>query len=397
MSEAENMNDGNAQQPVESYRGKLLIQEPPLQVLPTLASILGLGPSIFLQQIHWWMQFGGGEKYLIVEEFDGRLWARVPPKILKKKFRFLDHRTLQRYISALEKMGVLLTENYNENRLDTTNWYSVNYEQLQKLEDAYNEEPDPDGSDDNVVSRNDILSLPKATQKKPATKRRNGNDILSLPRDDKMSLVHDDKMSLPLIRKKEREEVQQQDSENCAESVVVPAVVPAAVVDFENSKNNNGNDLASRIAKVVEILKPFKLAAKTIRTAALENIDHAEYVAHEFPGEEEADPQFWIGRQKGSIAGALRLRLENPAWQSTRDQERADKKQQTVLATAQREQQAQREASARAVEQQQAKAKTLEAKLFAAQTMGEFERLTDKTQAQVTCRNPVAQRLSQFA
>ena len=51
------------------------------------------------------MQFGGGEKIFDRQKFDGRLWARVPPKILKKKFRFLDHRTLQRYISALEKMG----------------------------------------------------------------------------------------------------------------------------------------------------------------------------------------------------------------------------------------------------------------------------------------------------
>ena len=33
---------------------KLLINEPPIQVLPTLATVIGLNRAIVLQQVHYW-------------------------------------------------------------------------------------------------------------------------------------------------------------------------------------------------------------------------------------------------------------------------------------------------------------------------------------------------------
>ena len=128
-------------------------------------------------------------------------------------------------------------------------------------------------------------------------------------------------------------------------------VEPTAVVDFENSKNGNNDDLESRIAKVVEILRPYKLAAKTIRDAARVSIEHAEYVSREFPHEEEADSQFWIGRSKGSTAGALRLRLENTDWQSSRDIAQQESDQQDAIEAEQRVRNEAQRATARAIEQ----------------------------------------------
>lgn len=34
---------------------QLLINEPPLQVLPTLAKTIGLNEAIVLQQVHYWL------------------------------------------------------------------------------------------------------------------------------------------------------------------------------------------------------------------------------------------------------------------------------------------------------------------------------------------------------
>ena len=35
--------------------GNLLINEPPLQVLPSLAAKIGLDNAIFIQQLHYWL------------------------------------------------------------------------------------------------------------------------------------------------------------------------------------------------------------------------------------------------------------------------------------------------------------------------------------------------------
>lgn len=48
----------------------LLINEPPLQVLPTLALKLGLNEAIILQQIYYWLNLEFNKN-----QFDGRLWV----------------------------------------------------------------------------------------------------------------------------------------------------------------------------------------------------------------------------------------------------------------------------------------------------------------------------------
>lgn len=170
----------------------------------------------------------------------------------------------------------------------------------------------------------------------------------------------------------------EQTSNNRKAKIVIE---PAAGVDFEDSKNGNGveHDLESRIAKVVEVLCSYKLAAKTIRDAAHANIEHAEYVAREFGHEKEADAQFWVGRSKGSTAGALRLRLENTDWQSSRDIAQQESDQQNAVKAEQRA----RVDAQREIEQKQSEQREFEAKVLVSRTMGEFERLTPQKQSQV--------------
>lgn len=107
---------------------KLLINEPPLQVLPSLALKLGLNGAIFLQQVHYWISMP------TAREREGRRWVYNSLPQWQEQFPFWSEDTIQRTIAALEKQGVLLSGNYNERSFDKTKWYTIDYEVLDALE-----------------------------------------------------------------------------------------------------------------------------------------------------------------------------------------------------------------------------------------------------------------------
>lgn len=84
---------------------KLLLSEPPLQILPTLATLVGLNESIVLQQLFYLLQqanFGkviGGQRWIFntYEE-----WQRT-------YFPFWSVITLKRTFASLEKSGLVIS------------------------------------------------------------------------------------------------------------------------------------------------------------------------------------------------------------------------------------------------------------------------------------------------
>jgi len=106
---------------------RLLIEEPPLQVLPSLAVAIGLHESLILQQIHYWLQRNG-------KDIDGRLWTYNSYPEWQKQFPFFSERTIQRLFRSLEEKKLLVTGNYNKLEIDRTKWYSIDYEELSILE-----------------------------------------------------------------------------------------------------------------------------------------------------------------------------------------------------------------------------------------------------------------------
>jgi len=102
---------------------KLLINEPPLQVLPTLAEKLGVNQAIILQQIHYW---------LIHSEHDieGHVWVYNTYKEWAEQFKWLKPRAIQKHIIQLEKAGYLIPGNFNKMRNDHTKWYRIDYDKL---------------------------------------------------------------------------------------------------------------------------------------------------------------------------------------------------------------------------------------------------------------------------
>lgn len=109
----------------------LLINEPALQVLPTLAAIAGLHEAIFIQQVHYWL---GSSRHV----FDGRYWIYNKVDDWHKQMPFMTKRTLERAIAHLKELGFLLiTQEYNERPTDRTSWYTIDYDLLDAARQEY--------------------------------------------------------------------------------------------------------------------------------------------------------------------------------------------------------------------------------------------------------------------
>lgn len=106
-----------------SKMNNLLISEPPLQVLPSLAKIVGLNEAIVLQQFNYWLEKSNNIR-------DGYKWIYNSYSKWNEQFPFWSNATLRRTINSLEKQGFLITANYNKAGFDKTKWYRINYERV---------------------------------------------------------------------------------------------------------------------------------------------------------------------------------------------------------------------------------------------------------------------------
>jgi len=105
----------------------LLINEYPLQVLPTLAVALGINEAIFLQQLHYWIDRAGSEH-------DDRLWVYNTMDEWLTQMPWLSHRTLERIIANLREKGfIVATAVFNESKMDRTLWYAIDYDKVESL------------------------------------------------------------------------------------------------------------------------------------------------------------------------------------------------------------------------------------------------------------------------
>lgn len=99
----------------------LLIQEPPLQVLPSLAVKVGLNGAILLQQLHYRSLISTNIK-------DGHKWVYKTYKEWQEEFPFWSTDTIERTVRKLEKDGyVISTSAHNRMKMDKTKWYRIDY------------------------------------------------------------------------------------------------------------------------------------------------------------------------------------------------------------------------------------------------------------------------------
>ncbi|NWQ41930.1 conserved phage C-terminal domain-containing protein [Bacillus sp. EB106-08-02-XG196] len=105
----------------------LLINEAPLMIVPSLAVKIGINEAVVLQQIHYWL---GRSKHQI----KGRKWVYNTYEDWQEQFPFWSISTIKRTFHSLEKLGVVVSDNWNAMKLDKTKWYTINYEQLANIE-----------------------------------------------------------------------------------------------------------------------------------------------------------------------------------------------------------------------------------------------------------------------
>ncbi len=123
---------------------RLLIDEPPLMVLPSLAAAIGLNEAIVLQQLHYWLGRSGKDR-------DGRRWIYNSYEEWERQFPFWSNKTIRRIIGSLETGKLILSANYNASAFDKTKWYTIDYEALAvAVDNAVVESPPRSGQIDHL-------------------------------------------------------------------------------------------------------------------------------------------------------------------------------------------------------------------------------------------------------
>lgn len=167
-----------------SNSSPLLINESPLQVLPSLAKALGNAEeAIILQQIQYWIN---NPKSGRVGE-DGRKYIRDTYQEWLIQFPWMNERTLKRRIKSLEDKKLILTANLNKSSYDRTKWYAIDYDELNKYLQmegdklAQSKVPnchDEKGQSDTIKDDNLTQPIPKTSTKtssKTSTKKNNSS------------------------------------------------------------------------------------------------------------------------------------------------------------------------------------------------------------------------------
>lgn len=112
---------------------KLLIDEPPLQVLKSLVIALGLEKAIVLQQIHWMLK--GGNSGQIGSDGHKYVWKSAQ-EFREDYFPFWTEQNIRKHIRGLEARGVLISHRMRRKVYDQTKFYRINYEALEDILEA---------------------------------------------------------------------------------------------------------------------------------------------------------------------------------------------------------------------------------------------------------------------
>lgn len=107
---------------------KLLINEPPLQVLPSLAEAIGLNEAIVIQQLHYWL-----ENPKVGFEKNGFKWVSNTYDEWQKNFPFWSTSTIKRIFTELEDRKFVVSGKFEVSDWSQRKAYRVNYELLDEV------------------------------------------------------------------------------------------------------------------------------------------------------------------------------------------------------------------------------------------------------------------------
>lgn len=111
-------------------KSHLLINEPALQVLPSLAKSIGLEEAIILQQLHYWLNNSKVEGRIE----NGEKWIYNSYQEWQDNFPFWSVQQIQRIFLNLEKGGVVISAKFDAKKHDQTKFYRIDYDALCAME-----------------------------------------------------------------------------------------------------------------------------------------------------------------------------------------------------------------------------------------------------------------------
>jgi hypothetical protein len=104
-----------------------LIDEPPLNVLPSLAKAIGLNEAIVLQQIKFWLCVNESKR----ENFrENRYWTYNTHQQWLEEFSWMKLTTLKSTLKNLKSQGLIITKAFEAKSHNQTLWYTIDYEAL---------------------------------------------------------------------------------------------------------------------------------------------------------------------------------------------------------------------------------------------------------------------------
>lgn len=129
-----------------STSSSLLINEAPLQVLPSLAVALkNVHEAIILQQVQYWLSRSDFV-------FNKRKWVYNTLDEWHEQFPWITKKSVGDKFRSLEKKGILIVGNFNKLKYDRTKWYSIDYDKLNSLINNENIDENVDMTDKEVSS-----------------------------------------------------------------------------------------------------------------------------------------------------------------------------------------------------------------------------------------------------
>lgn len=112
----------------EKLFSKYLLEEHPISFHTTLAYAIGLNEAIILQKINLWLNCRP-------HNAEGRSWIYNSYKSWREQLPFFSESTIKRTMKNLLDKGILIKKNFNKDNFDHTNWYSIDYDNLDKIVD----------------------------------------------------------------------------------------------------------------------------------------------------------------------------------------------------------------------------------------------------------------------
>lgn len=177
---------------------RLLVEDRPILILPSLAKEVGLNEAIFLQQLHYWLQESG-------HEYFGHKWVYNTYEQWQVQFPFWSVSTIRRIIAKLEKDGYLISSRFNQMKSDQTKWYRIHYPKLE----SFSERPVQHEQGNRSDRADDLFNLDKPI---PKTTTENTNIQKDDDESARLSTVEQADASKEIQTKTEPE--QQEDASN---------------------------------------------------------------------------------------------------------------------------------------------------------------------------------------